>query len=275
MIDLLSLPSVDMLQLVKGLMTDCRNQLALDALCLLCVSHNGLQECELVDLLGGAQYNLTEHTNPVLKRTFSGLPYQNTPMMQSLQVCNTQRYQLRAVTCRSPQMCVFPQHVFYKHETALLDSDPRGARLGGGGLRASFNSLKWSAARRWLLAAFVSRSRGLWFIDHSLVRSLVEAQLLKDNANRIAWMQRLAAYFWTLVNDWRAACTLSALQLTHSHALPLLRQPAGRRKAEELPWVLAHLHAAAAKREKEHEALQPTETGRSRLGMGCVVPLSL
>ena len=56
-----------------------------------------------------------------------------------------------------------------------------------------FDAVAWSRARRWLLAAFVGRGRGLWTLDHAVVREAVKAQLQPTTKSAIPWMQRIAS----------------------------------------------------------------------------------
>ena len=105
-----------------------------------------------------------------------------------------------------------------------------------------FDAVAWSRARRWLLAAFIGRGRGLWNIDHPVVHEAVVAQLLPDYKSAIPWLQRLCAYMWT--------------------------QPAGRRKAEELPTALMQLTKHAERLEVIREAREESRLARTSSYVG-------
>jgi hypothetical protein len=59
-----------------------------------------------------------------------------------------------------------------------------------------FTPRAWSAARRALLSCCVLRSRGLWTLDSATVRTAVDRWLLPSRAQRLVYVQHIAAYFW-------------------------------------------------------------------------------
>lgn len=310
---------------------EAEHPLAIEVLCLLRVSARGLQEQELVDILGGGARPLppSAHVRPPLLHDRA---LQSMLGVHTGQANVSRGYRQALATALTHAAAVEQAQLLERAGgrsaaaaaaasasaggaggpgDGLLapDSDsegPTGAALGraGGPLPPwalppawplpprtcpVFNPRAWSDARRALLSCCVVRARGLWNIDGGAIRSAVDRWLLPSRAQRVVYLQHIAAHFWMkpgpAAPDAAASSSSAGTEsgtaggrsgIIGASAAAAVKGT-GTRKLEELIPALTALLSAARRMEEESPAgvgaptasnsVSPVQRGRRGTGV--------
>lgn len=207
---------------------------ALDALSLIRLSRRGLQENELIDLLGGARVRPRERRGSVFERPNTKLRADGTVDYDELYgptralqsgfygrgdvIAAASGTAAQAAAAAVAQQAALgntaPGHLESKKVLHVVNSR-HTLQAGLAMPHIDFDSTEWGQVRRILLSCFVVRARGLWCIDSVEVATVIDEVLLPTRELMQPWLQKLVGYFWI--------------------------QSAGVRKAEELPAGLSVL----------------------------------